>query len=173
MVVHGLGDTQRGPGLVEGPSLRSGTGWGALVECRDGSGTVPGVWDGSGELPEVWDGSGDPRVVVNRSGDPPGGSGQVRILSSKFWQVGGQGVVQDGLVDPREGRGRLGGPSFEPAMGRGSLGAVRNWLGDPHGGQGQFVGPSFESGTGRGASLKSRTGWLALWEVRDWSGYPR
>ena len=50
-VWDGLGNARGGPGWIEGPSGKSGTGRGMLVEVRDGS------WDPL----EVQDGLGDPR----------------------------------------------------------------------------------------------------------------
>ena len=46
------GDPRRGPGLVGGPFLRSGTGWGTLGEVQDWSGALSEVRDRSGDPPE-------------------------------------------------------------------------------------------------------------------------
>ena len=48
-VWDGSGDPQGGPGRVEGPSGRFGTGWGTLEEVRTGRGTLEVVRDGLGD----------------------------------------------------------------------------------------------------------------------------
>ena len=67
-VRDGSGDSLVGTGQVEGPSRRSGMGWGTLVE----------VWDGSQTLREVRDGSVDRRGGPGQVGGPSGRSGTGR-----------------------------------------------------------------------------------------------
>ena len=80
-VLDRLGDPPKDLGRVDGPSRRSGAGWGTLPEVRDGSGDPPKgpgwVWGpsrwfetGREVLRKVRNGSVGPLGVCDRSEDP-------------------------------------------------------------------------------------------------------
>ena len=82
----GSGYLYGGPGRVEGPSQRYGTGWGTLGEVREGSG-------------DLW---GGPERVKGPSGRSLMGQETLPNVQEGRWTLG---EVQDGLVDQQEGLG--------------------------------------------------------------------
>ena len=68
-------------------------------------------------------------MVQNGSRDPWKGLGQIWIPSSTLEWVGRNGVVWDGLGDPRGGSGRIVGPSGWSGMGWGTLEDFRDGSG--------------------------------------------
>ena len=83
-----LRDPRGGPGLVGGPSGRSGTGREKLLEVRDGSEEPSGRFGTSRVTHrEVRDGSGTLGEVSDKSGESQGGPRHVKGASRRFGTV--------------------------------------------------------------------------------------